>query len=257
MGSHEKSPTSSKGRLLFVDDNASFLDHCRYWFEDEYAVKTAMSGEEALTLLSSTPFDVLVADYKLPNMDGIELIKQTKRLKTDIPSIILTEYADLLSAKEGIRLGIDGYIEKKELACGHDGDMGFEFIKKGVDLNFKTLEDTIDRIIARGLKYKIVSAMNMALRLWGKCIDSGNAFSKYIHKAEFAERSGLWKVQDQNGIKRTRGLDRYLELAKLPYTPNKDLVLRSVEYILNVCQVGNDTLWGELKAMYDELERFV
>jgi CheY-like chemotaxis protein len=248
---------SSKGRLLFVDDNVSFLEHCLYWFEDDYEVHKATSGEDALKLVSFSHFDVLIADYKLPNMDGIELIKQVKRFRSDIPSIILTDFGDLSSAKAGVRLGIGAYIEKNELSCETPSGIDTEFIKKGADLNFKFLEDTIDRIIARGLKCKIVSIMNKALWLWGNIIDKTNVYSKYVHKAEFAEKSGLWRVQDQNGIKRTRGLDRYLELAKLPYNPNKDLVLRSVDYVLNYCKMEDDSLWRELKTMYDELERFV
>lgn len=252
----EKYSEYTKGRLLFVDDNPSFLDHCRYWFEDEYNVKTAMTGEEALHLLSSDVFDVLVADYKLPNMDGIELIKNVKRMKSDVQSIILTDYGDLTSAKEGVRLGIGAYMEKNELACAFHPAFDAEVIKKGVDLNFKSLEDTIDRIIARGLKSKIVSIMNKALKLWGSYTDSAGLYSKYALKAEFAEKSGLWKVQDQNGIKRTRGLDRYLDLSKLPYSPNKDLVLHSVDFVLNHCRVEDDALWIDLQRMYDELERF-
>lgn len=257
MEFHDKTSECTKGRLLFVDDNITFLDHCRYWFEDEYSVKTVMSGEEALQLLSDTPCDVLVADYKLPNIDGIELIKHVKRLKTDVQCIILTDHGDLSSAKEGVRLGIGAYMEKNELACAFRPDFDAEVIKKGVDLNFKSLEDTIDRIIARGLKSKIVSIMNKSLKLWELYSDKANIYSKYVHKAEFAEKSGLWKVQDQNGIKRTRGLDKYLDLSKLPYSPNKDLVLRSVDFVLNYFKMENDDMWQELKSMYDELERYV
>ncbi len=81
----------AKARILLVDDEPEILEITRWAFEvNNYEVFTTRTGEEALHLLESTPPDVILADFKLPKMSGIEFLRKTKELKPDIPIIMIT-----------------------------------------------------------------------------------------------------------------------------------------------------------------------
>ena len=83
--------------ILFVDDELNILDSYRRKFRKMYAVTIANSGAEAIELIKNNidKYKVIVTDYKMPNMDGIELLTNIKNLNTDIVRVIITGQADL------------------------------------------------------------------------------------------------------------------------------------------------------------------
>ncbi len=101
--------------IMLVDDEpmvtqvlASFLD-----LETEYEVITCSSGAEALERLSSGPVDVVVSDFLMPGMNGLELLAEVGRRDPDIPRLMLTGYADKENAIKAINeVGLFQYLEK-------------------------------------------------------------------------------------------------------------------------------------------------
>ena len=77
---------------------------------------TAGGGKEALERLKTMKVDILITDIKMPEMDGLELIRRVKRLHPDIYIIILSCYSDFRFTSEAIRLGADDYILKSEIS---------------------------------------------------------------------------------------------------------------------------------------------
>jgi DNA-binding response OmpR family regulator len=62
--------------------------------------------------MRSGPYDLMIADLKMPGMDGLTLIRQAKRIKSDMPVIIITGFSTESSAIEAVNLGVAGYLTK-------------------------------------------------------------------------------------------------------------------------------------------------
>jgi len=87
--------------ILIVDDNRDGLVVRRSLLEEVgYDVKIALSGEEGLKLFESHRFDVVVTDYKMPRMDGIELIRRLRALNANARVVLLSGFVDPLGLTE-------------------------------------------------------------------------------------------------------------------------------------------------------------
>lgn len=108
-----------KARVLIVDDEVELCQTQKMILEelwDNYIVSTAYSGVQALPVFENEDIDVLVTDIRMPEMDGIELMKQVKQINNDIQVIVLTGHGDLDNAIEALRLGAYNYLTKPVFA---------------------------------------------------------------------------------------------------------------------------------------------
>ena len=104
---------STRQRVLVVDDEASIRDLLSKTLAlAEYDVDTAPDGTTALDRMRVFNYDLLIADLKMPGMDGLTLIRQAKRIKADLPVIIITGFSTESSAIEAVNLGVAGYLTK-------------------------------------------------------------------------------------------------------------------------------------------------
>ena len=78
----------------------------------DYDVDTAADATIALEHVRTGSYDLLIADLKMPGMDGLSLIRQARRLKQDLPVIIITGFSTESSAIEAVNLGVAGYLTK-------------------------------------------------------------------------------------------------------------------------------------------------
>lgn len=102
-----------RSRVLVVDDESSIRELLAKTLAlAEYDVDTAPDGRAALERLRLGHYGLLIADLKMPGMDGLTLIREAKRLKSDIPVIIITGFSTESSAIEAINLGVAGYLTK-------------------------------------------------------------------------------------------------------------------------------------------------
>src|SRR5205085_1928785 len=84
-------PRAARHRILVVDDEASIRELLSKTLAlAEYQVETAADGSTALARLREMAYDLVIADLKMPGMDGLMLIRQIKRLQPDLPIIIIT-----------------------------------------------------------------------------------------------------------------------------------------------------------------------
>ena len=72
----------------------------------------AFDGRTALERLRTAPYDLLITDLKMPGVDGLTVIREARRLKTDLPVIIITGFSTEASAIEAVNLGVSGYLTK-------------------------------------------------------------------------------------------------------------------------------------------------
>jgi DNA-binding NtrC family response regulator len=99
--------------ILIVDDEPIVRESIRDWLKEAgYLVATAESGEEALKMMETQDFSVLVLDVRLPGKTGINILKEIKTLKPDIKSIIITAYPSTELAVEAMKLGAVDYLIK-------------------------------------------------------------------------------------------------------------------------------------------------
>src|SRR5689334_20654870 len=104
---------STRQRVLVVDDEPSIRDLLAKTLAlAEYEVDTAPDGTTALDRMRAFNYDLLIADLKMPGMDGLTLIRQAKRIKADLPVIIITGFSTESSAIEAVNLGVAGYLTK-------------------------------------------------------------------------------------------------------------------------------------------------
>jgi DNA-binding NtrC family response regulator len=102
-------------RLLLVDDDEMVLSSLTALLEleTEYRVHTARGGEEALALAAEHDFDLVISDYLMPGLNGIDLLARLKEQQPWAPRILLTGYADKENAIRAINeVGLFQYIEK-------------------------------------------------------------------------------------------------------------------------------------------------
>lgn len=101
-------------RVLCVDDERSFLELARIMLDryGEMHIETASSGKEALEVLSRERFDVILADYVMPGMNGIELLRALRGRGDETPYIVFTGKGRESVAMDALNSGADLYIQK-------------------------------------------------------------------------------------------------------------------------------------------------
>ncbi len=100
-------------RILVVDDELIIRDSLKEWLEDEgFTVETADSGIAALEQLHKAPCHLMLTDIKMPGMDGVELLKETKILFPDLCVLMMTAYATVETAVEAMKIGALDYLVK-------------------------------------------------------------------------------------------------------------------------------------------------
>jgi two-component system response regulator PilR (NtrC family) len=99
--------------ILIVDDEQSYRQLLSLVFEsDGHAVKTAMNGREALEMLQTEPADVIISDVKMPDMDGIAMLRAVRETQPDLAVVLMTAFASVETAREAFKLGADDFIQK-------------------------------------------------------------------------------------------------------------------------------------------------
>ncbi|WP_439027146.1 PAS domain S-box protein [Haloarchaeobius sp. DT45] len=103
-------------RVLYVDDDRSLLEATKTYLEarfDDLSVETTASAVEAMARIDDGTFDVVVSDFQMPEMDGLELLKRLREgRKEDIPFIIFTGKGREAVAMEALNLGANRYLQK-------------------------------------------------------------------------------------------------------------------------------------------------
>jgi DNA-binding NtrC family response regulator len=101
------------GRILIIDDEEIMRESLTDWLkEDGYEVMAVPDGFQGLEQAQKGAWNVILLDLKMPKMDGLEVIREIKRLKLDIPVIMITAYATVDTAVAAIKEGAYDYIVK-------------------------------------------------------------------------------------------------------------------------------------------------
>lgn len=102
-----------RANVLVVDDEEIVCKSCRKILSRAgHNVQTALNGREALRRVEEDKYDVLIADWKMPEIDGMEVLRIVKKNHPDIVVIMITGYPSVESAVQAMRLGVSNYVPK-------------------------------------------------------------------------------------------------------------------------------------------------
>ena len=102
-------------KILIIEDEEQIRRVLIRVLSDEdknFDIKQATNGKEGLSLIKKEKFDLVLCDIKMPKMDGIEVLQETKFNKINIPFIMLTGHGNLETAVEAMKLGAYDFISK-------------------------------------------------------------------------------------------------------------------------------------------------
>jgi CheY-like chemotaxis protein len=184
-------------RVLFVDDEALILNSLRRGLMgEEYEMSFANNGEEALKILGTEEFSVLVTDMKMPGMSGLDLLKETKKLYPHMVKIVLSGYTQLpqvlVTVNQGdifrfitkpwdlenefkwvIREAVDYYNYRIELIKGREAlekkNVSFQNILKSYDDKILSVKDEV--ALMRDLNMMIYKEQNKLLKHWDEKLE--------------------------------------------------------------------------------------
>jgi two-component system, NtrC family, response regulator PilR len=99
--------------LLIVDDEKGYREVLSAVFAAEgYDVRTAQHGRAALNQLKKQPADIILSDVRMPDMDGIELLKKVRGIDGEVGVVMMTAFGTINTAREAFKLGADDFIQK-------------------------------------------------------------------------------------------------------------------------------------------------
>src|SRR5271170_610168 len=142
-------------RMLVVDDQEMIRDSLAETLVREgHEVVATADGQVAAAKLGTARFDLLITDLKMPKMTGLELLAEAKRLRPELPVVLMTAFASVANAVEAMKLGAYDYIQKP-----FNGDE----IKLLID---RTLEH--NRLIRENAALRTMTEMNAPRPLIGE-----------------------------------------------------------------------------------------
>lgn len=102
-----------KQQVLIVEDEESILELCtRILTQAGYGVEKAANYREAMEQAHSKKFDLVISDIKMPGKSGLDLLKDLRKEKPGLPSVIITGHGTMDAAMESLKLGVGGFVVK-------------------------------------------------------------------------------------------------------------------------------------------------
>ena len=118
-------------KILVVDDEPDMIwAITNVLLSENHSVISVNSGEDALKKISEVTVDLVLLDFRLPGMDGIQILEKIKQIKPDLPVIMVTGYGGIEEAVQAIKLGAAHYIAKP-----FDNDNLIEIVNKSLQLD--------------------------------------------------------------------------------------------------------------------------
>jgi len=100
-------------RILIIDDDKDIcLVLSKFLTKNNYEVDVAYKGEDGLKLLRASRYNLVLCDYRLPDLTGVEMLRKIKLLQSDVAVVIITGYSHVRTAVETFRYGANDYVTK-------------------------------------------------------------------------------------------------------------------------------------------------
>lgn len=144
--------------LLIVDDEPAFLESLSNALIDDFNVRKALSGTEALMIMDSVDISLILLDMQMPGMGGVEFLQRIRSANNMTPVLVLTGNSSHDSAKECANLNVQGYLEKpvdahklidkiKKIIGGCDYDLLQSIWGTDYQVKINSMSPTIRRVL--------------------------------------------------------------------------------------------------------------
>jgi len=110
--SKQPSEIGSRRKVLLVEDDASVVASLRLFLKSDYEVHSASTVREGVHLFESLQPSLVILDLRLADGDGLDVLREIRRVNPTAPVIVLTGYASMKTAEESLRLGASDYLHK-------------------------------------------------------------------------------------------------------------------------------------------------
>lgn len=142
-----------KKSILIIDDNLTICLMLKSWLvKNNYIVETSSSAKDAKQMVKDNPFDMILCDIRMPDMDGITFLNWVKKYDSDILVIMMTGYIEIEYVVEAMKLGANDYISKPI-----DPDVLFSKIEEAFKIQDKLKSKNLfpnNFLLPPGRKYK-------------------------------------------------------------------------------------------------------
>ncbi len=175
--------------ILLMEDEIYVAKGLRMVLEEEgYDVDWAMTGQTALEKCYDKAFDLLVADLKLPDMNGMDVIRHVKSIKPQTEVIVITGYASVESAVEAMKIGVREYLPKP-FTEDEFKQVVYEALKEKLDALLRApvekVTEHVDRLIERREVMRVLSRAADDDEFWKALMEHGSlALRDYALSAE-------------------------------------------------------------------------
>jgi DNA-binding NtrC family response regulator len=183
--------------LIVDDDNVTLSILKQVLYKANHEVTTAIDGEEAIQYVKNTVYDIIVTDFNMPGMNGIELTKEILKINPQAVIILITAYISVKAALESIKLGAFDYltkpVDKEELLMSIE--RGIERLKlleentqlkknaksapAKVEFKFETKSDEVKKILAEAAE---VAQSDSTVLITGSNGTGKEVLAEFIHK---------------------------------------------------------------------------
>lgn len=172
-------------QVLIIEDEPSVAKGLQMVLtENGYMVDLAKTGQSALDTFYKKDFDLLVADLRLPDIDGMEVIRKVKHARPDTEVVVITGYSTVPSAVEAMKLGACDYLSKpfsddefKSAVKGALGNREEKFTKKALD----TFEAEERKLIQKKEVIRVLDRTTNDERFWRMLMESPTEVLKEYH----------------------------------------------------------------------------
>jgi len=181
---------SKKAKILVVDDERQVCTFFRHLLQGKYFVTAATTAQEAMQSIEKDFFDLILLDLKLPDGDGITLLKQFKKRHPLTEVIIMTGYSTVKTAIEAIQLGAFDYLEKPF----EEIEPLEEVIKKALNRSVVSFEEgdgyfETGFVVGRNPRMRSLAAIarkiaakNLPVLIQGETGTGKEVLARYIHR---------------------------------------------------------------------------
>lgn len=256
-------------KVLVVDDEEGILDVTEGYFQRKgYEVYTAGNGIEALEILKRVNIGCVFTDINMPQMDGLELAEQIRKIESTLPVVVMTGYPSLENSIQTLKNGVVDYLikpvnlEQMELTLKRilrERELFVEnlILKEEVErqerlrmLNAELLErveevNTLNRVM------EDFSSLDSSYGIFNKVVDLGveelKADMVFFHIYSDEDRSLVHMASSQSGLDKEAVLDLF----------SKDLSSRANQFILDVLETDQNPCLIESPEKNERLDEVV